>query len=363
MKKSLKFLTAVALSFLVIFVSCSKDDKKEFSADDAKVELQAASQEIMIKMAEMMTTPAVQSLDFFMMLSGFDDDWKSDMKTAISELQKPNAMTLRKIMKQNTPLKSQKIDPMDTGEYTFNFNTYDFDLTNPNVDYLKFYFPTNDMAMANGQLNGELTIANLDFIEIEYTDDWGTYTEMIPVSAQVTLVEDGTTLMTLNYSGSYNDEGMPLSISFDLNMAPYSMNMSFSGSGLNYSTSMTMRENNSTMMRYNLNVTYTPNQDDVASVSGYLEMAPLRFEGDMQPAAIDNCPEDNIACINNLIDVQLIHTGQNKIIGDIEFRLYTDPYWGDEYAEPVLVYSDGSWEYLYVVLGLDYNGFKFSLVQ
>lgn len=362
MKNKLKLLAAFTLIFSLLFVACKKD-KDEFSAEDAKIELTAASQEIQTSMNEMMATPAVESLDFLMTLMDFEGDWKSSLKSAAKDVETYNLSSINKLLRENLNLKIDEIDPEDGGEFTYNFTTGEFDLTNPDLLYLLIIFPADEVAYANEENNGELQIDELEIVEIEYTDEWGTYYEEVLTSLDATLSIDSQVAMSCTYNATLNDEGLPVSASFNMNMSPYQMTLTQTGSGVNYTSTASLKMGNDVLMSYNLTMKYTASQDDIDEVSGNFQVTPLRFEGEIDAAALNNCSENDIDCMNNSLDVELIHTEENKVIGNIEFRMFYDEYWDEEYPEPVVVYSDGTWEWLYIALGLEYEELKRGLMK
>jgi hypothetical protein len=362
MKNKIKLFAALTVVFSMLFVTCKKD-KDEFSAEDAKVELKAASQEIQTNLFDMMDTPAMQSLDFLMGLMPLEGDWKSSLKSAAQDVETINLSSINKLLRENLQLKIDEIDPEDGGEYTYNFTTGEFDLTDESISYLLIIFPADDVAYANEQNNGSLKLENLVIEEIEFTDEWGTYYEEVLTSIDVTLTIDSQVAMTCSYRATLNNEGLPVSASFSMNMSPYQMTLTQTGSGVNYTSTASLKMGNDVLMSYNLTMKYTASQDDIAEVSGNFQVTPLRFEGNIDEATMNNCSETDIDCMNNSLDVELIHTKENKVIGNIEFRMYYDAYWDEEYAEPVVVYSDGSWEWLFVALGMEFDGLKRGLMK
>lgn len=359
MKKQISLLTVFALLFSFTFITCKKDDdapKGKYTADEAKVELSSASQEVQTSMGEMMANPSMESLTFLMQLLDMDfddDDWKSSLKSAVANDQRSGVLAAKNFVIES--LKDDEIDPLEGGLYTFDFATDDFELTDPGVNYLMFIYPANQTAYMNQQNNAELKIEDLEIIEIEITDEWGTYTEELLTKVKVAHKIDNQVVMTCNFNAAYNAEAMPTSITFDMTMAPYSFTMTYSGSGVNYTSTLSFKQGNDVLMGYNLTFRYNSNMDDIDFVEGYYQITPIKFQGDIDVAAMENCDDYDVDCANSNLDVQVIQSETNKLIGDLEFRLYTDPTYGDQWVEPVIVYDDGSWEWLFVALGLDWD--------
>jgi len=65
--------------------------------------------------------------------------------------------------------------------------------------------------------------------------------------------------------------------------------------------------------------------------------------------------------MNNQMSMALFHTVLNAKIGDLAFKLYTDPDYGDTYPSIAVVYADGTFEWLENIMGS--NTFKFRKVR
>jgi hypothetical protein len=350
MKRQIKMFAVMTMIFSLFFASCKKDDKVEFlSPDEAKVELRSASQDVMAAADQMMETPAMSAMMNFMDIMGMNDEFRKAFKDDLLTLENKSLHTLNSLFREKIPQKASgpDIDPTSKGVFEYNFLTQEFDLTNPSVNYLRFLFPADEAAYFAQSNNANLTISNLEFVTITYTDDWGTWTEELISKASVSLLVDGDEVMTLNFQASYDSEGMPSSASFTLGMAPYQLTMSMSGSNDNFTSTMSFKKNAEVLLAYNLKMSYDSDYGEIEKVSGFVQITPLKFEGNIFPSELEWC--DDVDCMNENIDVKLKHTAMNKYIGRIEFRMYTDPYWEDTYPEPVIVYEDGTWEFLFEV--------------
>lgn len=264
----------------------------------------------------------------------------------------------------------------DFGVYAYNFGTGDFDLMEQSTTMLKFIFPSDETALANNQNNASLTVNNLTYQTIIYTEEmWDddsqtwyteTYEEMVPTNANVDFKISGTTFMTANYNASYTENGFPLATNADVTMAPYSFNMSLSGTGSNYTAIMSFKQNNAEMMGCNLAVIYSADMTDVEKVTGYYSLAPLKVEGWMNYAAINNYMNDiddnggtyDLGFLNNQIAMQLMHTELNAKIGDLMFKMYTDIEYNETYPTLAIVYSDGTYEWFEDIMGSE--NYKFA---
>lgn len=348
MKSKVILLVIMAIAASMLLVAC-KDEIEEYPVEDAKVEIRSASQQIQNNMDELMATEAATSLNSLMNLLSVPENWKSSLQFPQSPLKQFNIAGIGRFLRHNFPTNITTKNSDEGGLFVYDFDSLYFILVEP-IDDLVFRFPSDDLAHANRENNAELRIADLQIVEIEYTDEYGgTYYEPVPVNAVVTLKVDNQTVMTLDYNATFNNEGLPTSMAIDLHMAPYRFILSFSGSGVTYTSSMSIRKGDEKLLGYNLTITYSANFEQIHTVSGTADLVPLRLSGHIQPESLEDCPENDINCLNNNVDLQLIHAGDNKIIGNIEFRLYYDEEWEETYPVPVIVYSDGTWEYLFLI--------------
>lgn len=360
--KKLNVWLIVAASLLLAIAACNKDKKvKELDPAQAKVEIRNATQVITTNMDNMMATPAAMSLDFLAQLMD-NKSWKSDLKNTLTQ---PGKITLSKV--KNTFRLDAVGNPKnkeigDFGEYRYNFTTGDFDLISPSTNKLKITYPANEQAYNTQQLNAEFLLDNLEYFF--FVDPDG-YEEQLPKKFNVSQKINNNTQMSGSYNATYNTSGTPTSVSSQMNMGVYAMQTSMSGSGVNYNTNMSFKESNKDLMGYDLKITYAANMEDVDKVNGYYLIAPLKVEGFMNMAAIENHMDQayttgnyDFNFLNSQIGLKLIQTEQNVQIGKIEFRLYTDPYDGEKYPSLAVIYSDGTFEWLENIL--ESEGFKFK---
>ncbi len=364
MRRTLKIFTTLTIVSSLFLLSCNKDSSNQggtISADDAKTEIRASSQKIQENVGVVMSQPASMSLMFLADLMDIEDDWKSNLKSAVQSDDKYNLAATSKFIRENIVLKIyDDFDPMDGGDLYFNFDTEDFDIENQGADHLSVNYPADENAYANRQNNARLTMDNMEFVIIEYTDDWGTYEEVIPTGVDLTHQIDNQVVMTMDYTSTINNEGMPTSMGMNMTMQPYQLSMTESGDGTNFNSTMSFRENNSVLVSYDLTARYSGQEDEVEQVSGSFQATPLLFEGNINVLAMENCQYDDINCLNANFNVSIFQSSNNAKIGDLEFRMYSDPQWDEEWPEIAVVYADGSHEWLFEIL--DMEGMKSGLL-
>lgn len=338
------FILFAACSFY--FTSCGKGGSSaltQLSADEAKVEIRAGNQEIMQAMEEIMNSEAFIALNFLSQLGNAEFTIKSDLMPALTEIEERKVRPyLRKIAE--TYALAGEPDPSEGGEWHYNFNTQVFDLINPNLPYLKVLYPADEHDYNMGQRNAELIMKDYEF----YVDDYG---DEVPTNFYMELNLHGALAMSLNYTASFDADGMPQSMAIDMEMPPYAMSMSQTETTTNSVTHMDFRKNNEILFSYNIAADIGPN-NEIITVSGHLQITPLKFDGYMHEANMYECGED-IDCMNENMDVKVILTTQNALIGHLEFRMFT--YDGESEPALVVVYEDDSWEWLDDIFDMDFE--------
>lgn len=353
MKTVTKLISGILFFALtgMMLTGCDKDET--LKPDEARNELDKAYAEVMGNMQLMMETPAMESIMFLSELSGMDLDivLKSDIAPMV---QTPHATgkNLQSFAKSLAPEINTKQDPddFDNGIYHYNFDEGDFDLVDPDVDYIEVHFPANQGAYNNQLLNGILRIDELEFEEV-YDDEWDEW-EIMPTKLSMWLKIDDVEVMSLDFNMDIGSSGIPMAVSLDMQMHTYVLSASYSGSNLDFNAKVSFREGGTTLMSADIDVKLRPGKDDIERLSGQIQLMPIKFKGHVNVYAMDQCDE-NISCMNNNIDIEVSNAENNKIIGHLEFRMYYDEYWDEEYAELVIVYSDGSYDFLFEIFGFE----------
>ncbi len=102
--------------------------------------------------------------------------------------------------------------------YTYNFNTGDFDKTASSTFSIKF--PASKTAENNKQLNGLFEIARPQTQAGPFTIGGAQISEL-PSSIQYDIKVDGTVALNYQFTGAYNSDGMPTSISSTLTIGTF----------------------------------------------------------------------------------------------------------------------------------------------
>ncbi len=361
MKKYLIFASLLLGMFVFLFVACSDDDdgpSDMLPAGEAKAEINAANQEIMTRMGTMMNTQAATSLSFLMEMMDFydyDDDWKTHLKSGLADFHKKTPAAIKRdFFKSFSSQKSmQGPNPEDKGVYQYNYVSGQFDLVNSGVNYLQIIFPADEEDYYNEGLNATLTVSQYEYITIIVDDYWDEYEDILPTRIKMNLVAYGVTAMDIDFTASYDSAGVPTNVSANMQMPPYALVMSLTGSGRNIVSSMSFKENTETMFAYDAKITLSADKEDLDFVEGFFQVTPLKVQGEIDGKAMNTCADNNVECMNKSLDLKLIHVEKNVILGNIEFRLYDDPYWDESYPMFAVVYADGSYDFLQDIFEMD----------
>jgi hypothetical protein len=358
--KSRKWFSLFTALVLLIMTSCDLlNMDKQLTAEDAKMEIRAAGEDIMYTMSGMMETPAMSSLLFFSNLMDIEFDVMKSASDQDAIMGKRQDAFMRffsqnpvggqsmmlpgisRVMKVARALNAQKSSQNENyGVYNYNFVSETFDLINTNVNYLEYNFPANEQAYNSQQRNAKLRFSNLEIVVVEvYDEDWDEYDEQeVPTSMDAKLWVDNQVVMEMEYRATVSEQGLPLSVSISLDMDPYTMTMTHSGSNRDYTTKAKFKHNTTDLLAIDMRFRYTADQEEVEKAEGSVTVHPLQFKGNIKPYSIGMC--ENLACMNNNIDMEVFQTELDKKIGDLGFREYE----GD--IQPVIVYEDDSFEYL-----------------
>ena len=341
MKKRLFIFASFLMATTTLyFTSCDSGSGDsgltQLDPEDAKVEVRAASQDITNSLNTLMEHEGAAATTMFMDLSAIDaDDWKTTVAQSLKGINPYKVEPYKTIISENFSLKNATSDPDPNvgGIYEYDFYYDDF-VHVGNASYLQFLYPADWDAYSLEDLNAVLTISDYESVMIEY--------EETPTKFKVELEVDNDFVMSFNYQGSYDSDGMPTSMSMTLNMPPYTLSMSQSYTANSHTSTFSFKEGNQTLIGYNITATLDAN-DEVTTISGHYQVTPLKAVGNANVLAIEECYSD-ITCMNSNINITLEHTELNAIIGKLEFREVFDPYWEEYYPELVIVYSDDTYD-------------------
>ena len=366
-KKILLQLFAILFVFSIVSCQDDKEEINEIAPETAKVELRNASQEINVEMDKMMNTASMQSLSFLADL--MDAGWEKNLQLTLFQSGKLHLAKIKDNFRLDASGNRNLTEVGDYGIYTFNFDLEDFELTSESNTMLQLNYPATEQAYSMQQNNAVFVLDNLEYTTVIYTETWydewdevwvtDTYEEEVPTSANMSLNVDGTATMSGNYQSELTADGTPTAVSASLTSAPYQFQVGMSGSGTNFNSTLSFKEGNTEMMGYSMDITYSSDLVDVEKLSGYYNVSPLKVQGTMNIMAIENRMEligyeatvADVDYLNTQHAMELFHSGLNSKLGDIKFKLYVDTEYNESYPELAVIYSDGSFDWLYEVVG------------
>lgn len=335
----------ICFSFVCLSACTLAEKDDPLSADEAKMEIRAASQTISSNMDELRQTQAMQTMGYLIDLLSVHEDGKSFTGSVVSEVTPCRLLSTSQMIADIFLFGKDRNNLHECfGTYRYNFNTSAFDLVDGNVNYMHYIFPSNESTRIQKDLNASWKVENMKFTTIFMANDQVDYEEDLLTNANAALVVDNKTILSLEYEAAYNEYGMPTSIELAIIMSPYQLRMSLGGSGQNYSSTMSVRQGGNNMMSYSFSIRYNSEKDDADRISGYLEVHPLRFEGSFNQAGLTGCDDADMTCRNNNTDILLKHAVINKKIGQLEYRMASEADCDDQCVNLHVVYEDGSSE-------------------
>ena len=146
------------LGFVILF-------SKAYTAEEAKIEIRNANQEIIAEKDEMFNTSGFGSLQYLLELMSSDDMKSKRINSEIFHSQLTYTKALNYFRGENA-LKSSKLDDTFYGILQYNFMSGEMEKIADSDDMLQMQYPANETAKIQQQLNAVLTISDLEFEEI-----------------------------------------------------------------------------------------------------------------------------------------------------------------------------------------------------
>ncbi len=349
MKKQIILATLISSFSLLLFMSCEDDNDNDLlSPEEAKTEIRNTDESIATHINDMQNSKAVLTMEFFSeLVNERQIDLKSFAEATIKKT--PKQFFTKPGYFSSSLIKSHKADDIDptedTGIYEYDFDKNEFVLIENYVDYLKFIFPADQEAFNKEENNAELRID--EFIVIKDNDD------EIPIKIILKLTVDEEKLVSLDYNMQLGERyHMPVSGSAELVMPPYNIEVALSGTEPDFESSMNWSIDNTTLANYYLELTVDLEKETPELIDGNMQFVPIKFDGNVHALNIEEHIEDaengngdiDIDYLNEQLDIEVIHTDYNQVIGHLNFSVVF------EEDEPVLlitiVYQDDSWEYI-----------------
>ncbi len=355
--------TAVGLFAMALCTHCTLIGTEDFlPSEEARIEVRAANKKITSSMEGVKNTPSIKALSYLIELLEADPSVKRTTTHDSVSLSHNYFLPIHTFAKEGLlQTFSQKIIAEKRGLFRFNFLTGTFDHIDIDVNYLRYLFPSNNTDRDSLKITAAFTINDVEYVEREVAGDHDPVIKQLISNFHAALFLNKQTQLIYHYQSTYNDSGIPTYVDINMNMNPYHYRMSLTGSDQHYYSNTSMVMNNHSLMSYAVNIRRATDSDEVEKVSGSFRLSPLEWEGSVYRGKMKACEENDLSCINKNLNMVLMHTGLNKVIGTLAVRLYYDSISNREYQELHLLFEDGSMELLPDLLSLGPNRLKYFM--
>ncbi len=347
----------MGLIAMMFCTHCSLMDKEEFlPSEEARIEVRAANKKITSSMEEIKNTPSIKALDYLTELLGADSSLKRTTTSDSVNIYHNYFLPVHTLAKEGfLQAFSQKTIAEKRGLFRFNFITSTFDLIDLDVNYLRYLFPSNKTDRDSLKITAAFTIKDVEYVERTVISDHVPMSKQLISNFHASIFLHKQTQLTYHYQSTYNESGISTYADIDMNLSPYRFQMSLTGSGRNYYSYTSMVMNGHPLMSYSVNIRRAADSDEVEKVSGSFHLSPLEWDGSFHRGKMKACEEHDLSCINNNLNMVLMHTRLNRKIGTLAVRSYYDSISNREYHELILLYEDGSMDALPDILDLGPN--------
>lgn len=206
------------------------------------------------------------------------------------------------------------------------------------------HFPSNEAA-SNSNNNAVLTVVR--YTEINVASD--TSHDYLPTALNANLTVDGNRVASLDFTASYNSDGVPTSLMLLLNVNPFALAINFTNQGSTMTGNVNFTKSGVTQIGFGATLNFVDaTQKKVSTVNGaFLQLMDIKLNGDINAGALDNVGDkatmnEKVRAYNANIDVAISYKGGQ--IGKIEFA--KDSSASATKPAPYIRFNDGSLEKL-----------------
>lgn len=238
--RKLLLVLGLGVGSTVLFTACNNDDSdnntpsEPLTVEQNKELMQDIGVEFVNEMAAMQEVDAVGTLISFGLLAEDEDEGgriasSSPVKVAkvilgftyqkASPLEFGYASTRLSEDDDDEFTSLEELFDENTGTYSWNFTTEEFDYADNSTDQVIFNYPAEYGGTTN---NATLIFSDYTGIEIANPIDED-YEGDLPTSLSVTLEVDGQQIMSYAFEIEYNNEGIPVEVSTSMSMDDYAL--------------------------------------------------------------------------------------------------------------------------------------------
>ncbi|MBN1988640.1 MAG: hypothetical protein JW783_04550 [Bacteroidales bacterium] len=354
--KKLLIIGTVGLAILFA-TSCSDDEQKELTKQEAENVLTNVNSEISQTMGQMMETEGMTAINSFMNLTTYFGTTKSSYFQFFNPISLTNRV-LNVKLNTNSIVKAPALEYQGLvfeewiGTWEWVGSTQEWKHTANETNRVVFKYPSSIGATTN---DATLIISNYSSVTVS--------AEVIPTSVNVILSVASILepVFTLNYNAEFTSEGLPQMLSLNVLLSTFNLTALASvesrTNDVLVSFSHQLKNQNVVAMSSNLeavipNVTqFNPNEDYFpSSVKGFLQIGSLKVTADLKvldffTSTINGTPSSITTAANSNLKVGLYTYPQNDVIAHIKWAYnneYSPDYSDDLPVIPYVVFNDGS---------------------
>ncbi len=337
MKINHKLLSVGALSLLLGFTACDKDDDKpsgQLSKNEAKAEISSFNSKAKSDLQDLANADGLKAVQDFFELVGHDDPFGriGTERGKVRDFLRSKGREFRSVFAPASFTKGRTAEGQfdfegNTGIYEWNDAKQEFEYTGAS-NIIRIKFPTDGSATNNAELKLSA------FEEIEVEDEGGEiYYE--PKVLEASIDVNGQEVAALSLDMDYDAAGFPVAADISLKVTPFTASLSVNTSAATSSTiSVSLKEGADVLLGTSITVKYknaSKSEDAVTGIEGYVQFSSLKLQGSIDATS-------NSTNFNDFVKLSL--HANNKKIGDIVF----DTVNGQQV--PFIRYADGTKEKL-----------------
>lgn len=332
------------LSLSMFFSSCKKDDDNndsqpsELSASESKTTLDQTANSLKSDLTTMVENESMDAVD------NFGNVIKNlDSKSSNARLGKKSYKQYVQILKDalnntsnasNARMAADDFDFETTkGIYEWSESLDDFKKTGTS-DKLILKFPSQE--------NDTINNATLTFNS--YSED----ANENPTKIDMNLVENSTTILSIDYTAAYDAEDEPTMFDGEVKMPPYtfSADLKKTGTAVSFNTKIASSTITIPIASTSFNGTFSDvSYEDPIKIDGSAQLYEITIVGSINAQEIqkaDDNDDEAEKIINENADVYFKKTSTNQKIGDVSVDLIDVANDEDEDVKLYVTYTDGS---------------------
>jgi translation initiation factor 2B subunit (eIF-2B alpha/beta/delta family) len=345
MKKRI-FLASVLSASMLFFSSCNGDDENEsetsaptaLSATESKSSIDQVATSLKTDLNTMSENASMDALESFSnVMSNDDDETSMEMRKSVKDY----ISSVEKALDNSVSVSNARLTDEDDfdlstskGVWEWNAEKEEFEEGEANSSLI-IKFPSTE----NGTENDAVFTVNA------YKEDANDN----PTDVDMSLVKDGSTIFSIDFSATYDSESDPTSMNGKIEMPPYSYEADAKHTSTSLSLGMSINNVNMSipMASTSMSATFADESlDEPTKINGSLQLYELTLTADVNAKVISDAEEqdsdDMEKIVNDNANVSFTKTSTKQKIGDVVFEEPEEN--SDEEVGVYVQYEDGSKE-------------------